>query len=306
MSERTLRTIFGALGVLVALWLASTLLSGPGGAGSGPDRGVSSLLDDLDATTVSAVRIAGPTETVSLQRTGDAWTVNGHPADSAVVARFWSGVTEAEVGGVAAINPKNHDRMGVSADSARTVHFTLADGGTASLLVGKGGPIFPSGYVRLPDENAVVVVSGDLRPIVILGLTEWRDKTILRVDTAAVVRIVWETSEGTHVAERSDSTWSVDGGPANTNTIRTVLTEFTNLVATGFVEEGDVYQESGKRVIALGAAGDTLGTVAITGEGTPRHARTPGNAVVFEIPSFRAERIAPDIESLRETIAGGV
>ena len=168
MSERTLKAIFGTLGVLVALWLASTLLSGPGGAGSGPDDGVSSLLDDLDATTVSAVRIAGPTETVSLQRTGDAWTVNGHPADSAVVARFWSGVTEAEVGGVAANNPKNHDRMGVSADSARTVHFTLADGGTASLLVGKGGPVFPSGYVRLPDENAVVVpgptafVRGDL------------------------------------------------------------------------------------------------------------------------------------------------
>ena len=44
----------------------------------------------------------------------------------------------------------------------------------------------------------------------------------------------------------------------------------------------------------------------ITGEGTPRHARTPGSTVVFEIPSFRADRIAPDIESLRETVAGGV
>ena len=305
MSEQTLKRILGALGILVVMWLISTLLSGRGGGGATPDGGVAALLEGLDETTVSAVHIVGPTQTVSLQRTGDAWTVNGYVADSATVRRLWNALEEAEVGGVVANNPRNHERMGLSADSARTVDFTLADGGIRSVLVGKGGPIFPSGYVRLPDQDAVVVVSGDLRATLTRTLTDWRDKTILRVDTAAVVRVVLETDEGTHVAERSDSTWSIDGGPANASTMRSVLDELANFVALGFVEDREVFQENARRVIAFRAEQDTLGTVVITGEAGTRHARTAGNDVVFEVASFRADRITPDIENLRPADAGG-
>ena len=305
MSEQTLRRILGALGILVVLWLISTLLSGRGGGRSGPDGGIAALLDGLDETTVSAVRIVGPDQTVSLQRSGDAWTVNGNVADSAVVTRLWNALAGVEVGGIVANNPVNHGRMGLSADSAWAVDFTLADGGMASVLVGKGGPVFPSGYVRLPDQDAVVVVSGDFRSTVILSLTEWRDKTILRVDTAAVVRVVLETDEGTHVAERSDSTWSIDGEPANANTMRTVLDELANFVAVGFVGDGEIFQENPRRVTVLGAERDTLGSVVITGEAGTRHARTPASDVVFEVASFRADRITPDIENLRPADADG-
>jgi len=305
MSERTLKTILGALGILVVLWLGSILLSGRRGGGPAPDRGIASLFEGLDETTVSAVRIVGPDQTVALERSSGVWTVNGNPADSSTVTRFWSALEGAEVGGVVANNPSNHERLGLSADSTWTVDFTLADGGMASVLVGKTGPIFPSGYVRLPDQDAVVVVSGDFRPTVILSVTQWRDKTILRVDTAAVVRVVLETDEGIHVAERADTTWSVDGEPANANTMRSVLDELANLLALGFVENGEAFEENPKRVIALGTEADTLGIVVITGESGTRHARTPGSAIVFEIPIFRADRITPSIEALRAADTGG-
>ena len=305
MSERTLKQIFGALGILVILWLGSVLLSGRRGGGPASGGGVASLLEGLDETTVDAVRIVGPNQTMALQRSGGVWTVNGNLADSVTVTRFWNALEGAEVGGVVANNPSNHERMGLSADSAWTVDFTLADGGMASVLVGKTGPIFPSGYVRLPDQDAVVVVSGDFRPTVILSITQWRDKTILRVDTAAVVRVVLETDEGIHVAERSDTTWSVDGEPANANTMRSVLDELANLVALGFVEDGEALEENPRRVIALGAEADTLGIVVVTGGAATRHARTPGSATVFEIPIFRADRITPAIEALRAADTGG-
>ena len=306
MSEQTLKRIFGALGILVLLWLGSVWLSGRGGEGPAPDGSVASFFEGLDETTVDAVRIAGPNLTVALQRSGGAWTVNGNLADSLAMARFWSALVEAEVGGVVANNPSNHERMGLSADSAWTVDFTLADGGMASVLVGKAGPIFPSGYVRLPDQDAVVVVSGDFRERVTLSITQWRDKTILRVDTAAVARVVMETDEGIHVAERTDSTWSVDGEPADVNTMRLVLDELAHLVCMGFVEDGEAFEENPRRVIALAAEADTLGIVVITeGAGNP-HARTPGSATVFEIPRFRADRIMPAIEALRAGDAGGV
>ena len=305
MSEQTLKRILGALGILVVMWLISTLLAGRGDGGATPDGGVAALLERLDEATVSAVRIVRPEQTVSLQRNGDAWTVNGNVPDSSALTRLWNALVEAEVGGVVANNPRNHERMGLSADSALTVDFTLADGGMASLLVGKVGPIFPSGYVRLPDQDAVVVVSGDFRATLNQSVTDWRDKTILRVDTAAVIRLVLETDDGTHVVERSDTTWSVDGGPANASTIRSVLEELANFVAVGFVEDEEIFQGNPRRATVLGAQGDTLGAVVITGEAGTRHARTPGNDVVFEVASFRADRITPDIENLRPTDAGG-
>jgi hypothetical protein len=305
MSEQTLKRILGALGVLVVLWLGSALLSGRGGGGSAGDGGVASLLERLDESTVSAVRIVGPDRTVAIQRSGDAWTVNGNSADSAAVARLWGDLAEAEVGGVVANNPVNHERMGLSPGTAWTVDFILADGGTVSVLVGQPGPIIPSGYVRLPDRDEVVVVSGGLRSTLTQGVLDWRDKTILRIDTAAVARVVFETDEGTHMAERSDSTWLVDGGPADTSTMRSVLDELANFVAVGFVEGRPAFQEDERRVIALGAEQDTLGSVLITGEAGSRHARTPGSETVFEVASFRVDRITPDIERLRLAEAGG-
>ncbi len=305
MSERTLKRILGALGITVVLWLISSLLSGGDEGAGSPEGGIAALLEGLNETTVSSVRIVGPGQTVSLEPSGSAWTVNGYAADSVAMTRLWSALDGAVVGGVVANNPRNHERMGLSADSAWTVDFTLADGGRASLLMGKGGPISPSGFARLPDQDAVVVVSGDLRSTLTRSLTDWRDKTILRVDTAAVFRVVLETNAGTYVAERSDSTWSVDGEPANAITMRSVLDELANFVAVGYVEDGDIFQENQRSVVALGADGDTLGSVLLTGEAGTRHARKPGSDVVFEVASFRVDLITPDVATLRATDPGG-
>ncbi len=305
MSEQTLKRVLGALGVVVVLWLASVLLSGRGGGRVAPDGGIASLFEGLNGTTVVAVQIVGPSQTVSLQRSDGGWIVNGNPADSLAVARLWSAFSGAEVGGVVATNSANHERMGLSADSAWTMDFTLADGGMASIVVGKPGPSFPSVFVRLPDQDEVVVVTGDFRPIVVQSVALWRDKTILRLDTASVVRVVLVTDVGMHIAERADTSWSVDGEPANVGTIRSLLGELAGLNAQGFVVDGEALEEDPTRVIALGTSGDTLGIVVITAASGTNHARTPGRATVFEISSSAASRLTPAIESLRAADSNG-
>jgi len=307
MSEQALKRVFGGLAILVVLWIGSFWLSGRPGAGPSTDGGVAALFQRLNETTLNAVRIASPVETVSLQASGGSWTVNGYRADSISVLRLQTALAAGEVGGVVANNPNNHARMGLVTDSAWAVDFTLTDGTTVSLLVGEGGPIAPSAYVRLPDEDAVVVVSGDFRPSVVRPLLDWRDKTILRVDSTAVVQLVLETDEGTYVTERTDDTWSVAGEPANSIAVAGVLQELSDLLASGFVEEGgEVFEENPRRVIALDASGDTLGVVVITGEATTQHARMPGSDYVFEITYLRADVVAPEIATLRATSSGAL
>ena len=84
-----------------------------------------------------------------------------------------------------------------------------------------------------------------------------------------------------------------------------ISNELAHLVALGFVEDGEIFEENPRRVVALGAGTDTLGIVVITGEAGTRHARTPGSPTVFEIPSFRVDRVTPDIEVLRAPDPGG-
>ena len=299
MSEQTLKKIFATLGVLVVLWGLSSLLSGRGSGGSSTsDGGVATALAGLDGTSVESVRIDGPLATLTLERDAGAWTVEGYPADSAAVERLWDALADSKVSGVVASNPANHERMGVSPDSAWTLDLTRAGGEVSSILIGKSGPTYPSAYARLSGEDAVVVISGDLRSAVARGLVAWRDKTVLQTDTAAVSRIVVETGGNTHTLERADSVWTVDGQVASTTAVGSLVRELNLLVATGFVEDGPPNEGDPRRVTALSAAGDTLMTVLLTGTGDPRHARVPDSDIVFEIPVWRVDRIAPSLETL--------
>ena len=306
MSEQTLKRILMTLGVLIVLWGISALLSGRGDGGpSQSDEGVAAALEGLDGTTIESVHIEGPLATLTLARSAGAWTVNGHPADSTAVTRLWDALEGVEVGQIVATNPANHERMGVSPDSAWTLDVTRAGGGTSSLLIGKSGPTYPSTYARLPDQDAVVVVAGDLRSAVARGVVMWRDKTVLRTDTASVVRYVVEGDGSSHTLERTDSVWMVNGEVAAAMAVGNLVRELNLLVATGFVEDSPAAEENPLRVTALDAAGDTLSTILLTGEESTRHARVPGNEVVFEIPSWRVERIAPDMETLLPDESGG-
>ena len=299
MSEQTLKKILITLGVLVALWGVSSLMSGGDDSGaSDAAGGVASALDGLDGSTVEAVQIDGPLANLSLVREGGAWTVNGFRADSSAVDRLWEALTDAEVGRVVATNPANHERMGVSADSAWTLSVTRAGGATSTVLIGKSGPTFPSAYARVADDDDVVVVSGDLRAAVARGVVQWRDKTVLQADTAAIARVVVEMEGETLALERPEDVWMVDGEVAAAVAVGNLMSELNRLVASGFVEDGPVAEGDLRRVTAFSGAGDLLLTVEISGTGSTRHARVPDNAVVFEIPVWRVDRFAPSRDTL--------
>lgn len=299
MSERALKRILVALVVLVGLWGLSSLASSRRGARPpAAGGGVAAALEGLEGANVESVRLDGPLATLTLERSGGASTVNGYPADSVALDRLWNALENAEVGGLVATNPANHERMGVSSDSAWTVEVTRTGGAMSTVLVGNSGPTFPSAYARLPGQDSVVVVGGDLRSAVARGLVAWRDKTVLRTDTAALARIVIEAEDGTHALERPDSLWMVNGEEADALAAGNLVRELNRLVATGFAEDSEEADADPRRVTAFDAAGDTLATVEIAGTGSTLQARVPGDDVVYEVPEWRVNRIVPTLETL--------
>lgn len=315
MSERTLKRILAGVAVLVAVYAAVALVrNGPGGAGEEGGGAVGELFSSLDPESVEEVRFERPDDTLRLGRSGDRWTVNGHPADSARVAGFWSGLEDARVGAPVARNPANHERLGVGEGAVRVV-FRTGDGETREILVGDVGPAPPSAYVRLPGADAVHVVHADLRSPARRSLDDWRDRTVVRVDTARVRTLALVGDGGgegeTRTLTREDDGWSLEGAPADSAAVRGILGALANLRATGFAPDTAEIGEPGRRVVALDAGGDTLAVVSLAEREEPGyHVLARGDSVVYELTTYQGGRLFPEPDALRadpgeEDDAGG-
>lgn len=297
MSERTLKQLVGALALAVGVWLVVALFSR--GEGSIEASGeITRFFEGVDGASVEAVTIRRAADTIALERGPAGWTVNGFPADSANVARLTTALDEAEIADLVATNPANHARMGVTDEDAAAVEID-AGGAPRTLLVGDGGSRFGTAYVRLPGDDEVYLLDGDLRAQVVRDLEQWRNRTMVAIDTARVGRVEVERDGEVYALVRGDSAWTFeDGGDVAPAAVNGVLSELARFVASGFLAEGDSIAglELGSTTRAYDADGNALAAITVgSGEGE-RWARTAGDDYLYRVSSFRAGRIAPTRE----------
>lgn len=300
MSTRTLTRLLATAGVLVALWLIITLISRAGGSGQpAASDDWSGLLASLTPDSVTSVTIDDAGETRVLEKQDDTWTIDGFPADSATVARFWTNLADATADQIVARNPDNHARMGVAADSTITVTFA-GGSGDRTILVGNEGTGFGTAFARRPDEDDVHLLTGGLRTHFTRSESDWRDKRIVVIDTSKVDTIDVTRGDESYTLARADSSWTVDGEPAQASPVTSLLEELSTMRATGFLQEGDSLYAAPPEitVTAVGSTGDTLGVVTVSEGAGDRAARARGNPTVFRLPSFRVDRVAPPLDQL--------
>ncbi len=307
MSETTLKRLAGVLVVAVALWGGLRLISSTGGAEPDAPRELVdalALLSD-DEPGARVVRLRNPDGTALELRPQDAarlhWTVNGFPADSGIAARFWQSLVDAEVSGLAARNPDNHGRMGLTEEAA--THLELeGDEESATLLVGSGGPRFGTTYVRLPGDDRVFALAADWGGQMSRSLEMWRSKRMVALDTASVGSIDVARDGEAYSLARADSVWTLaDGTSADPPTVRNLLSELRDLQATGFVQPADSIAAlpQGATVTVTSTDGRVLATLTL-GDGTgDRWASVEGDSVVYRLTSFRSDRVAPPLERVR-------
>lgn len=315
MNEKTLRSIVTALAVLVVLW-GATLGMGMAGGGSSFSAGVERVLEGLDPSTVTGFIIRSPTgesttvtQATDASQVADAWEANGYPADRDAILRVWGALAELEVGGVVAMNPINHTRMGVSDTTAWTVVFQTTSG-DRTVLVGKAGRSFATAYARLPEEDEVVLTSGDLRASLARPEADWRDKTIVVVDTTLIARIIVERDDGDRTTiQRDPDGWTVEGEAARPSAISAFMAEVARMTASGFKADSAESFENNERLLRVeDSRGEVLAQLRFLGNGTTQQAMVVGGSgsggVTFEIPNWRVERLTPTRTMLKELPSG--
>lgn len=308
MTRRTLVHLTLAAGGLLGLWLLASLLSsGSSAPAAGPDDW-SAFFGALRPESTRSVRIEGPGGARTLSREGATWTIDGFPADSGTVARFWAAVSDTTPPELVARNPANHARMGLAADSAIVMAFA-SDGDTLRLLLGDEGPGRGTSYLRRSGNDASYLSRRNLRGYAERTVEDWRDKRVIAVDTAALVQVEVRRPGQAYTLARLDSTWTVTprGAPASAGVaadpglVRSLLGGLADLPAVGFFADDDLPDpaEGDISITAVGNADDTLAVVEIGALESEWWATASGNETVFRVPGFRVQQLAPSMDALR-------
>lgn len=237
MTRRQLGFVFGALAGLSAAWFAVR------GADRSADNGDGRL--DVAArisSGVSVVRVLAPDSTdLRLELDEGGWIVNGYPAADSLMETVLTRLASLPPARLVARNPANHDRLGVSSESARRVEMGRANGPSLVFLLGSAGP--EGRFIRLPDRPEVYVVSAAAVRDLDRNEAQWRDPTITEVDTAALTRIVVTrgANPAFEIRRGAEGGWRTGDAPADTMVVRIFLERVANLKALGFPADSFVF-----------------------------------------------------------------
>ena len=77
MSEKSLKTLGGALVVVAGLWAVAALFSSQGDGRRNAAGDIATFFDDISEVSVTAVRMNGPDYNSELSGGVDDWAVNG-------------------------------------------------------------------------------------------------------------------------------------------------------------------------------------------------------------------------------------
>ena len=290
MSTKALRRALYGLVVVLVLYGATTFLGRDRGDRGGSD---SALQDALTALATGQTRfvIAGPEDTIRLEREAQDWSVNGFEADPVTLDDMMLALEESEVSGLISTNPANHARLAVSVDSA----VAISAEGLSAVLLGKDGNRYRTAYARLSGTDDVYLIESDLRRAATLSLFAWRNKVIVEIDTERIETIRVTRGGTTTLYQKQDSTWSTGGAAADTTIVNNILQELSSLRAIGFAPEGTTMpDDSDWMVVVADAAGNELVSLTLVEAEERVRVMAAGRPYLFEIGSMQADRVAPE------------
>lgn len=297
MSRRALVRAVGALGALLVLWVAFTLLRGRLSQPSEQLR-----FPAVAPADVAEVEIAGPADTVRLARSADGWRVNGGAADPVEVRKLLDALGDTAVTGeLVARNPASHARMGVDSAGRRVV-VRGADGVLLDAVFGVGGG-YQGVYVRVAAADEVYRMRGALGGLVTRAADSWRDRRIASILADSIGGVVIRRGGAETALARDGEVWTVAGTPADTAAVRRLLGALGEITAIGFATPAEAesldFGRPDRRLTVLSRGADTLLDLLVDSTEAGFRVRRSGRADVFQLDFWRVNELTPPVETLR-------
>jgi len=190
-----------------------------------------SLLKELKAADIAAIRIVEPDATLTLQRKEDSWVLaerGGFPADLAKVREFVVKLIGLKIGQSEPLGEKerarlNLDEPGKGATAGTRVELNGTDGkALATLTVGRkyfkrevdnpAKAIADGRFVGLPGEAGTAYLVGDPLTQATAKSAEWIDRTAFQVEKVKTLELRYPGGGGWRIERATDNAeWKLAG-----------------------------------------------------------------------------------------------
>lgn len=183
------------------------------------------LLKDLQAADIAAIRIVEPKATLTVQRKDDRWVIAERadfPADLAKVREFVLKAIGLKVGQSEPLGEKDRARLNLDASGTR-VEFKAADGKDLAVLtvgrkyfkreVDNPGKAVPDGrFIALPGEPGTAYLVGDPLTQASASTADWIDRTSFQVEKVKTLEVRYPAGGGWRIERAGDNAdWKLAG-----------------------------------------------------------------------------------------------
>lgn len=183
------------------------------------------LLKDLQAADIAAIRIVEPKATLTVQRKDDRWVIAERadfPADLAKVREFVLKAIGLKVGQSEPLGEKDRARLNLDASGTR-VEFKAADGKDLAVLtvgrkyfkreVDNPGKAVPDGrFIALPGEPGTAYLVGDALAQASANSADWIDRTSFQVEKVKTLEVRYPAGGGWRIERAGDNAdWKLAG-----------------------------------------------------------------------------------------------
>lgn len=212
----------------------------------GPERekaaGQKDRIFKIEPADIAEVRLKRSDEVVRLKREGDGWQMLepvAARADRGAVDDALTTIVTAKTDREIAAAPASLAEFGLDKPAAE-ITATLKDGKQLGLFLGSKSPTGVWVYARDRDKPAVFVVSESVLRDATKPVADFRDKTLLAFNRAAVTGLEIVTRDDTLVLEGGDRAWALTRPaalPADADTIADLLDKLATAKVKSFVAE---------------------------------------------------------------------
>lgn len=278
----------------------------------------------LSADSVEKIVFGTPNQTITLQKQGDRWQINGKPAAQSEIDALFAALRETTIKELAGENPANHGEFGITDALATRLEI-----GDEVVLLGSGGVTPDSFYLRQKDAARVYLASGELAAKARQNADFWRDKKITDFADDEITRIEVSGPGSTYSLTKSvnpapsasaDTSPSASPKPPVATSFWTAATAdkeiklepaiadklagiFSPLAASGFLsaEEATAFdnQKEGKWTITVfGEADKELARLDFSSDQELIKGRAKGQEDGFKMPAFNLNVFTTEIPVL--------
>jgi len=272
------------------------------------------LFQGFEKGSVAEILITYPEkDDFLLQKQNSDWKVMckgvTYPGDAAPITLLLDTVADMQQGSIVSKNPKNFDPMEVTEEKGIDVRISNFSNKTiAHLLIGKNGPDLFTTYVRINNENRVLLVDGLLSPVFDKQLYDWRDKTIFSLNSADIREFRVDGEQTLVFKKDKKDTWQVlepEVITANQETVKGAVTQFSKLDAVKFSEDNATkcgLDAPSTTITATLKNGGTETLLVGKSKNAFQHfVMVKGRDTIYVLEGYQLSMISPAVDSLKET-----